>query len=401
MLGELQWTLVGVVVLIFVAVLVYNHWQDRRAKKRTDEMFEPPQGGGGNVGGGNVFPGRAPDPIADDGFADEPPWKTPSESVSVPAELSVVDELPWSLTDEVHHTPEVSENEPVAPAETPAEPQTTVASPLNVDIEFIIRLPFTLTADRALADMVDRMQSELNLGPNAVRIVGQFEGGGEWHVVDHYSTAKYSRVEIGILLANRKGPISQDTLQGACLLADRYAESHGGVAEYTDIALASRQAIDLDRFCMEVDKLIDFSVVVPDGFPFSGEVLARLVAEQGMQYQPSGSFVMKDETGETLFVLTNMEPSPFPAKGQGLRTHGVTLTLEVARCKNGLAAFDGMIDLGKYLADKLSARMVDNQGRQISPSRIHQDRVVLSEACRLLNDHGIAPGGEQALRLFS
>ncbi len=390
MLGELQWTLVGVVGLILFAVLIYNRWQERRAKDSVDKCFDSPMQPRSE---GVASPVRETDlgldederpeePFgAEEPFEVNPPWQTEIEPVSVQTELPIADETS-------------------APMELPVEPRAPsvpVHSPLNGDIEFIIRFPFRLVADRALADMVNRISSEQGL----VRIVGQSEEDGEWQAVNHYSTAVYARAEVGILLANRKGPTRQDLLQNACLLADRYATSHGGAAEYVDTVLAARQAIDLDRFCIEVDKLIDFSVVVPDGFPFSGEVLARLVTEQGMQYQPSGSFVMPAETGETLFSLVNMEQAPFPANGQGLRTHGVTLMLEVPRCKDGLLAFDSMLALGDFLADKLSARLVDSQGRPINTVRLQQDRSVLSEACRRLNERGIPPGGEQALRLFA
>ena len=398
MLGELQWTLIGVVVLILFAVLIYNRWQERRAKDSVNKCFDPPtkpEDERLDAGGFDLDRVERTDDPADI----EPPWQTVPESVPVQTELPMVDETPWSLgagNDRSVTDPVSNGIAGLAVASAAPEP-----SPLNADVEFIIRFPFRLTADRVLADMVDRMRTS----PDSVRIVGQLEddgqGSAEWQPIEHYSTAVYARAEVGILLANRKGPTRQDVLQSACLAADRYAANHGGVAEYVDVVLAARQAIDLDRFCIEVDKLIDFSIVVPDGFPFSGEVLARLVMEQGMQYQPSGSFTMPGEGADTLFSLVNMENAPFPANGQGLRTHGVTLMLEVPRCKVGLSAFDRMIALGDFLADKLSARVVDSQGRPVNTVRLQEDRAVLSEACRRLNDHGIPPGGEQALRLFA
>lgn len=408
MLGELQWTLIGVVVLILVAVLIYNRWQERRAQDSANKIFAPPTRLEGDVfedGGLNLDRGLDLDAGARDSDEIDPPWQNQQESRPVQTAFPIETETPWSLAQHGERpTADETGSEsfgltatPVPVATIPAAPVVSVPSPLNADIEFIIRFPFRLTADRALADLVDRMR----VGQGLVRVLGQHEDSGEWSPIEHYSTTVYAQAEVGILLANRKGPTRQDVLQEACLSADRYASSHGGVAQYTDIALASRQAIDLDRFCMEVDKLIDFSVVVPEGFPFSGEVLARLVVEQGMQYQPSGSFVMPGAEGETLFSLVNMEPAPFPANGEGLRTHGVTLMLEVPRCKDGLLAFDRMIALGDFLADKLSARVVDSQGRPITGTRLQQDRAVLSEACSRLNDHGIAPGSEQALRLFA
>lgn len=404
MLGELQWTLIGVVGLILFAVLIYNRWQERRAKDSVNKCFDPPaQPGSEHLGTGGFDLDRDLDMDLDraEGAEEasdiEPPWRIVTESVSVQSELPIANETPWSLGDrDVCSATALTEGTDVPDGQI-SIPVAQVSSPLNADIEFIIRFPFKIAADRALADMVDRMHP----GRDLVRIVGQLEDGGEWQAIDHYSTAVYARAEVGILLANRKGPTRQDLLQNACLLADRYATSHGGTAEYADVVLAVRQAIDLDRFCIEVDKLIDFSVVVPDGFPFSGEVLARLVMEQGMQYQSSGGFVMPGETGKTLFSVVNMESAPFPANGQGLRTHGVTLMLEVPRCEDGLFAFDSMVTLGDFLADKLSARLVDSQGRPINTVRLQQDRAVLSEACRRLNDRGIPPGGEQALRLFA
>lgn len=449
MLGELQWTLIGVVLLIFAAVLIYNRWQERRARQSVSELFNPRHPASRNAATeaesldavvaddadstleaqagvddadarhqSHYTPPVLPDAVFSEGSSEPqrvdddipPPWQGVAEAAApgVGRQMSLVDDLdrfsdeipraalPSDLTRAAPATASVPTSE-MAPGTTPDTAATaSTQSPLRADLEYVIRMPFLITADRGLAELMDRLRSS----QRPARIFGQRSEGG-WEPVAHYSAVQYEAVEIGILLANRKGPTRQDDLQAACSACERFALEHGGAADCPDVALLTVQAIELDRFCAEVDQLIDFAVVVPPGLPFSGEALARIVSEQGMQRLVNGSFVMYDAVGEIEFTLVNKEDMPFPDGGHGVRTHGVGLLLEVPRCAHGLEAFDRMVALGRLLADKLSGRLVDNQERPIDLPRLTQDREQLREVYRRMHAYGIVPGSEAAQRLFA
>lgn len=371
MFGEFQWTLIGFVVSVIVVMVVYNLWQERRAKGDADQIFKPPK----------------TDEVEYDDTRDLDAGGMPDVDIGDSTEMPICTggDQP-SLGFDSPDTLNLS-----APSRDVAQ-----SSSLSADIEFIIRFPFKITATRALHDMEREMREGVS---SAVRIVGVREG--VWQEIEHYSAKVYAQVEVGVLLANRAGPVRQEALEHVVRVAEQFAVDHGGQIEFPDIALTTRTAIELDTFCSEVDLFVECGVVVPEGLPFSSESLVRLVMERGLQYQDPGRFVMWAPSGELLFSVANKEPAPFTQDGKGVRTHGVTLFLEVPHCSAALDAFDRMIALAEYLADKLSGRLVDGQGRLLDSAHWSSSRAEIGEVCRRLSERDMASGGERAKRLFA
>jgi len=374
--GEFQWTLIGFVALVILAMLVYDRWKEGHAKARANHIFSHQKTAASadeDING--LGAGGVPDVDLGDDADRMPLW---SEVETYPG----------------HDSSEGANRGGVSPYDALGE--TAQLSPLNADIEFIIRFPFKITAARALAEMVDDMRMRLS---STVRIVGVREG--IWQEIEHYSAKVYAQVEVGVLMANRAGPVRQETFEHLVRVAEQYAADHGGQIEHPDIALTTLTATELDTFCSEVDLFVECRVVVPEGLPFSAESLVRLVMERGLQYQDPGRFVMLSPSGELLFSVANKEPAPFTLEGKGVRTHGVTLSLEVPRCSAALEAFDLMIALAEHLADKLSGSLVDGQSRLLDSAHWSSNRAAIGDVCRRLSEHDMPSGGERAKRLFA
>ena len=60
-----------------------------------------------------------------------------------------------------------------------------------------------------------------------------------------------------------------------------------------------------------------------------------------------------------------------------------------------------MTEFGFKLADRLSGRLVDDNGRGVSADSLNRDRGRLLEFYARMEKRGIPPGGERALRLFA
>ena len=143
------------------------------------------------------------------------------------------------------------------------------------------------------------------------------------------------------------------------------------------------------------------NVIASDTHPFSSEAIHTQACAAGLVLERDGVYHARDAGGHTLFTLTNQEEEPFPPDGRGLTTHGVTLLFDVPRVANGVNVFDRMIEFGFNLADRLSGRLVDDNGRGVSNDSLNRDRARLQEFYVRMEKRDMPPGGERALRLFA
>jgi len=152
---------------------------------------------------------------------------------------------------------------------------------------------------------------------------------------------------------------------------------------------------------MDVDVLMGLNVVAADTHPFTSEAIHTAAVTAGLSLERDGIYHGRDAGGHSLFTLTNQEETPFPLDGRGLTTHGVTLLFDVPRVADGVNVFDRMTEFGYSLADRLSGRLVDDNGRAVSNDSLNRDRARLVEFYTRMQRQNIPAGGERALRLFA
>lgn len=285
------------------------------------------------------------------------------------------------------------------PAES-VEPATAAArqagSGLDAGTEYIARLKFATPALTTFSGLLGGLR---RIGKPA-RAFG-LRADGVWEALTGNPRNAYQQIELGLQLADRGGAVAQDQLDAFCRALYAFAADVGGSVNCPEKEDALALARELDLFCMNVDVLMGLNVVAGESHPFTSEAIHTQASAAGLILERDGVYHAKDAGGHTLFTLTNQEESPFPLDGRGLTTHGVTLLFDVPRVADGVAVFDRMTEFGFSLADRLSGRMVDDNGRAVSNDSLNRDRGRLQEFYARMEQRDIPAGGERALRLFA
>lgn len=337
----------------------------------------------------------------------EPPMPTPTPEArrppapepEPPRPTTVEEPLsePESADDELGYLPPLAAafNESAQAAVAPGA-QAQVASGLDAQTEFIARLKFASPAFTSYAGLLGSLR---RLG-KPVRSFG-LRADGVWEALTGNPRNAYSQMELGLQLADRSGAVAQDQLDAFCRALYTFAADAGGAVICPEKEEALERARVLDLFCMDVDVLMGLNVVSGDMHPFTSEAIHTAAVGAGLTLERDGIYHGRDAGGHSLFTLTNQEETPFPLDGRGLTTHGVTLLFDVPRVADGVNVFDRMTEFGYSLADRLSGRLVDDNGRAVSNESLNRDRARLVEFYTRMQRQNIPAGGERALRLFA
>ncbi len=282
----------------------------------------------------------------------------------------------------------------LAAAELAIQPQGV--SGLDPQTEFITRLKFASPAFTTYAGLLNSLR---RIG-KPVRSFG-LRADGVWEALTGNPRNAYSQMELGLQLADRGGAVAQDQIDAFCRTLYTFAADAGGAVICPDKEEALARASELDMFCMNVDVLMGLNVVATDTHPFTSEAIHTAATGASLTLERDGVYHARDANGQSLFTLINQEENPFPQDGRGLTTHGVTLLFDVPRVADGVNVFDRMTEFGYSLADRLSGRLVDDNGRAVGNDSLNRDRERLVEFYTRMQRQNIPAGGERALRLFA
>ena len=210
----------------------------------------------------------------------------------------------------------------------------------------------------------------------------------------------YSSLRAGLQLADRRGAASEDEIVEFGLAVREAATVCGAQATVREIAPAAAAALELDRFCSEVDIRVAVHVVSNAG-KFSGNQVRAFAETAGLELDAEqGRFCHLDRTGRIMCTLGNMEETPFSSQGiDSLKTGGVTMEFDVPKASSG--DFDQFRDLAEGLAGALSARIVDDNRQPLSPASLDAIGSQVRRVHQSMEARGIQPAGALALRLFS
>lgn len=370
---SLHYTLIALGIGLVAAVMLYNVYQERRSRKQAERLFQLRE--------------------------DEP-------DVSL-SDMALHDALPESRIepsiashDEPHDGAQAQAPRPAEPVVEPAHPvvapvaaatpgaDLTPESPLDPEIEYVARLRYTQPTALAFAPLMDALRRI----SKPIRLVGS-QDGGPWEPVAGHGSRRYDTVELGLLLADRSGPVSEVQIDSFCRRLYEFTAEHGGAVSCQDKAEALAKAQALDAFCAEVDMLIGLNVLSDEGGAFEADALHDLATRAGLVRDADGGYTARDAQGRVAFTLAD--------GGEAQEGAGLTLLFDVPRVGNGLEAFDRMTELGFALADRLGGRLVDDAGRPVSRTSLERDRKSLETLYARLAARGVPGGGERALRLFA
>jgi FtsZ-interacting cell division protein ZipA len=234
-----------------------------------------------------------------------------------------------------------------------------------------------------------------------VLVAGYDPASGEWHEAGSGGKA-YPQLRFALQMSNRAGCVELSQLTAFRDAVLKWAERNRGEAKCLDVAEAHAMAVQLDRFCADVDIAIGINLVTADGNPFSGTKIRALAEAAGLKLEADGVFYARGDHGDTLFTLDNHEPMPFvPEQMKTLSTRGVTFLLDVPRVDDALRAFDNMLDMARNFAATLDGTLVDDNRTALTDGAIEKIRRQLVGILARMEAGQIAAGGARALRLFS
>jgi hypothetical protein len=375
-MSDLQLSLIGLGLALVGGVFAYNKWQERKHRKLAERVFrgEHP----------DVLLGRqTADPAAAGGADDriEPvvPSAAPADDAE-PAAAIAVSKAPADLQG----------------MQVAAEPPEELADPA---IDCVVRFesaepiggPYLWQAQH-------QAMSKLN---RPLNWCGLNERTGAWERITANTAGDYRRLRAALQLADRRGPLTDSELTVFYNGVQRLADEFLAVADVPARNEVLARAGEIDRFCAGVDIQIGVNVVA-SGSPFAGTKLRGLAEAAGMALREDGMFHACDETGTTLYTLSNLEAVPFAGEEmKSLATHGITFMLDVPRVTGGPRVFDRMIALAKQFAGSLGGTLVDDNRAPLADSALDVIHDKILEIEQRMASQGLTAGGTQALRLFS
>ncbi|TNC99433.1 MAG: ZipA FtsZ-binding region [Gallionellaceae bacterium] len=280
-----------------------------------------------------------------------------------------------------------------------ADPVPETSPQFDDKTDFIVSM--TLKIPQSAEALDGYWQRRFDYG-KTIQAIGCSAATGVWERVIPESRTAYSAFKIALQLADRNGPVSDTRLSD-------FRELLGDIGRKLDADMilpmvdsAIERARELDKFCAEVDQMIGINIVPSGERVLFGSEVARAVQLVGMSLQADGTFHQFDADGATLFTLGASDGTPFQHHTlDQMQVDNMTLLLDIPRVKEPVKHFDEMTLLAMEIATTLRAALVDDQRVTLGSAAISHIRAQVEAVEKSMLAGGIAPGSDQALRLFS
>ncbi len=369
-LSELHLALIGAGVVGVVMVWAYNAWQDRQHRKTADRIFN----------------GGQSDALLTDDVASRPESGERLE----PSFAAAIDEA--GAGDDSSAPTEME----AGAAAMPAFPVDCVDEVADCVLRFMAAEPIPATAVQA---MQATWAGELS---KPLRWLAKGDGDEGWQRIAADDLGRYRDWAVTLQLVDRRGPASDGELARFFDGVQSVVQQAGATLELPSRGEMVMRAAALDEFCAAVDIQFVLHVVDATGGAFAGTKLRGVAEAAGLILEDDGVFRARDANGGELFTVANLGVERLDAETlRSLATHGLTLSLDVPRVADGVAAFDRMLAIAQQLTTALGGVLVDAQRAPLADAMIAAIRAKTGELQARMNEAGIQPGSPRALRLFS
>lgn len=356
---DLQVSLLAIGGTLVVGVVIFNKWQEHKARKSVEQAF--------SGGHDDVLMNPADDNSFLTGTRQEPSLdEETSESKFVSSSL---DEIPNRLK--------------------PDSVSLERELPVDELIDCVITLEFEtpIRGEKLLADI-----SELKyVGKKPVHFVALGHDGVK-SVVAHGGA--YTSLFAGVQMVNRSGPLNEleysEFVGGLREIADRL-NAHSDIPDMNQVMSISRE---LHQFVSEHDAQLSVNILA-NGAPWGITTLLAALETQGFDIRPDGRLVMPDGDGGNLFTLsTNVSMSE-------TITPRLTLLLDVPCVAPARDGFGAMSACARSLATRLGGTVVDDGNQPISKAALDEIAGQVSDFYAAMAEAQIPAGSQRAQRLFS
>jgi len=287
----------------------------------------------------------------------------------------------------------------------PAEFEPMVTSSLPTAVHTQIDLTAFLFATKningqALHKMMQNMLKEFNV----LVMEHGLDHDDVWHPINDSidDQAEFKQIACSLQLADRRGPVPKPVLNKFQFAIETIGLEFNAHVEWQGKGDPGERAIDLDKFCMDVDQLVSVHLVQGET-PIHGTKFKGLAEANDMQLK-HGKFCFFDHV--TLdwpqFVLVNADEQPFTE--DSLRQNivrGATFQIEIPKVLNCEEVFSQMIAIAQKMSNSLGARMVDDNQKPLGDLQIEKIRQQLKVIHATMVARGVMPGSASSMRLFN
>jgi len=341
-MSDLQIGLISLGIVLILVVVSLNWWQDWRVRQKMREHFpeadQDPLMGGATVGGGRREPG-----------------------------LALMPEHPETV---------------VADDPTEVDPNCEAV----IDISFSQPVP---------TDQLHAAVASIHrVGSKPVRLFAEREGGG--HRARLRPGESYVSVQLAVLLANRGGPLTDIEWSQLWTIAQSLAERFDGVVEGPDQTLVTERAKRLDELCASLDAQVGLALRLGGTRPVAET--AQVLKDAGFLSHGKQLAWMADSGIPRFTILFD------GAHAGEVRSAGVDridLLLDLPNSPADAEAFSRMACVGRDLAARLNAALVDDQGHPVAEGADHAIDQQLVDMYSRLEQAGFPAGSERCTKVFS
>lgn len=360
---DLQILLITIGVVLIVIVVLYNGWQDWRARRSMRQSL----------------PETDHDVLMQPAAERREPVLGPS-----PADGSAGG----------------AAGSPPSPASLAAQPVASAASPVLAQPTALDEAPDVDATSEAVIDIAfahpvsgEYLGAALAKGTRMCKkpvryFAGRAQGG---HAQGVRADEQYSSVHLAVVLANRSGPLTDIDWSHVWALAQTLAEQFDGMIEGPEQSQVLQQAAALDARCAALDAQVGLILQLPR--PQPARQIRQVAAEAGFEAR-QGGLTWLSETGQPYFTLQIDGPDDQPLDR-------VDLLLDVPNSLPDDQAFSRMLSVGRDLAARLDAEVLDDQGRTFHDSSAATIDQQINALYHRLDEAGFLAGSERAARVFS
>lgn len=380
-MNELQVSLLVIGGVIVAGVYGFNRWQERKLKRRAEELFQSDH---------------------DDVLLDE------AEPVEEIPPLAVHDEPMGRIEPTLSEEPVFSPDDTLHNEEISVEPlleeKPRFVKPREAFVAGLIDYAARLHADAPTpAAVLDGAMGASATYGKPVAWRGLNRHSGVWEDLSRVGPEEtYTEFEAALQLVDRQGAVAAHELEMFCDTIQNAAADLSLTADCPDVQPAIDRAVALDRLCADADVLIGINVIPTSGAAIPATKVRAFAEAAGMKLADDGAFYFRTDEGVALYSLCNLDPEPFtPESIKTLATHGITLLLDVPKTPNGARVFDQMLSQARQMANTLGGLVVDDNRRPFTDAGADGIRGQLKEIYRRMDEMQVPSGGELASRLFS
>jgi FtsZ-interacting cell division protein ZipA len=218
--------------------------------------------------------------------------------------------------------------------------------------------------------------------------------------------ARFADIIITIQLADNNGAINEKELQQFEQVVANLSEGTGrGFSFMAPAASALQQAQCIHDFVRFYESVFVVNVRPSHSEYLEGGSINRCATQLGLEAGPGKFFVRNKTVGKKkvcLYSLANMSDSgEFDFENiRDLQTAGVTFFTKPAVNRSPGAVFSEMVDSAKAFAARIKGEAKAPNSDDLTQDDIDRIRQSIEKVAMEMENCGMAPGSEEAMRLF-